>query len=668
MLNLSHNGRAPASPARRKGRPPLSCWRHSSHGAASWGGAVDSIEPEPSSEPESDPFAAYYMTPEQIQEHEKAEVKRREQALAKQMASLRGDLSVSTSAALAGLSTAATADSLADAFNAVAVFGSPADVLLLAEAEAIGIDVKKVNIKDLRVLGTGRLFELKQRQDLLGSLFAPAGAASAWADVSKASTIASMDDALRTATGLKARVADEYRLSVAKGLGIEQVASLRGDLTASAGISSALTCLNSTTSAASALVDTVGAVSALAGYQTCADYAAEAQLLEKAQLLGIDVGKMSSHDLRTLGADGLMKAWQERELSKLMASVRGDLTASTGISSAMADLTSKNSAASALVDVFGSVSAVASISDAMDAIARHGSGFESAWLSVHTGGVDQYAKELARLIQPLASIRGVVGTWDGLLAPQFEHLAGTSTYLQASGVEAGELLKFAWEPANRDAEPDVIARRFRRKLEDEDEYTEIIPLQPQPVWFHSPVHPTGDSNLKKLVAELKTERDETRAELAEVKAALAQVQATMDAVVSCLPKLTSPPAALAGAEVVQTEKTPATPSNAIPAPDFAKLATREALIEAFGKFTEMNASWFVKLGDTPALLAARKVTGQGGRNNAAPLFCPFEVMQWLINPNRRKGNPMQPDTGWRMLELHFPLVYHAHSVCDPRQD
>lgn len=102
--------------------------------------------------------------------------------------------------------------------------------------------------------------------------------------------------------------------------------------------------------------------------------------------------------------------------------------------------------------------------------------------------------------------------------------------------------------------------------------------------------------------------------------------------------------------------------------DPTMLATREQLIEAFGTFTGMDASWFNNLKDTPKLLAARKVTGQGGRNYAAPLFCPHEVMLWLVNPKRRKGKPMKQETGWRVLEHRFSRVFNARSVGDPRQD
>jgi len=104
-------------------------------------------------------------------------------------------------------------------------------------------------------------------------------------------------------------------------------------------------------------------------------------------------------------------------------------------------------------------------------------------------------------------------------------------------------------------------------------------------------------------------------------------------------------------------------------PDVTLMATRQQLIDAFGSFTGMNASWFSNIKDTPALLAARKVTGQGGKGHIAqPLFCPFEVLQWLIDPARRKGRPLGQAKGWELFEGHFPRAYAAFSVGDPRTD
>ena len=108
-------------------------------------------------------------------------------------------------------------------------------------------------------------------------------------------------------------------------------------------------------------------------------------------------------------------------------------------------------------------------------------------------------------------------------------------------------------------------------------------------------------------------------------------------------------------------------TNNAPACDFAMLASREQLIEAFGRFTGMDVTWFKNLKDIPALLAARKVAGQGGRGHIAePLFCPFEVMQWLANSKRRKGRKLGAEKAWELLEKNFPRVYNARSVGDPR--
>lgn len=106
-----------------------------------------------------------------------------------------------------------------------------------------------------------------------------------------------------------------------------------------------------------------------------------------------------------------------------------------------------------------------------------------------------------------------------------------------------------------------------------------------------------------------------------------------------------------------------------PTSDFSVLATRDQLIDAFGRFTGMDASWFNNLKDTPALQTARKIAGQGGRGHIAePWFCPFEVMQWLASSKRRKGRTLSPGKAWELLEKHFPKVYNARSIADPRAD
>lgn len=102
--------------------------------------------------------------------------------------------------------------------------------------------------------------------------------------------------------------------------------------------------------------------------------------------------------------------------------------------------------------------------------------------------------------------------------------------------------------------------------------------------------------------------------------------------------------------------------------DFGMVATRKELIDAFGKFTGLSMKWFDNLTDTPKLKAARKFTGLGGRNGTEPLFCPFEVMQWLVSPKRKKGRPIEESTAWRMLKSHFPRVHAQYSIGDPGTD
>lgn len=98
---------------------------------------------------------------------------------------------------------------------------------------------------------------------------------------------------------------------------------------------------------------------------------------------------------------------------------------------------------------------------------------------------------------------------------------------------------------------------------------------------------------------------------------------------------------------------------------FDMVATRQELIDAFGKFTGMSLAWFDNLNDSPKLKAARKYAGQGGRHSAEPLFCPYEVMQWLADPKRKKGKPLNNTTAWRLLKGSFGKVYNLHSIGDP---
>ncbi|MDP1999604.1 MAG: hypothetical protein Q8K22_08430 [Rhodoferax sp.] len=112
-------------------------------------------------------------------------------------------------------------------------------------------------------------------------------------------------------------------------------------------------------------------------------------------------------------------------------------------------------------------------------------------------------------------------------------------------------------------------------------------------------------------------------------------------------------------------KDTATPALVAAEDELTMFATRTELIDAFGKFTDMDKSWFDNLKDAPRLMAARKFTGQGGRHSAEPLFCPYLVMQWMADPKRKKGRKLNDTTAWRLLKSHFQKVYDQYSIGDP---
>lgn len=98
------------------------------------------------------------------------------------------------------------------------------------------------------------------------------------------------------------------------------------------------------------------------------------------------------------------------------------------------------------------------------------------------------------------------------------------------------------------------------------------------------------------------------------------------------------------------------------------LATPAELIGAFGAFTGMTKTWFNSPKDTPQLLAARHTAGQGGKHFREPLYFVLAVVQWLIDPKRRKGKPMSEATGWRIMENKFPKVYEEYQSLAPDAD
>jgi len=102
-------------------------------------------------------------------------------------------------------------------------------------------------------------------------------------------------------------------------------------------------------------------------------------------------------------------------------------------------------------------------------------------------------------------------------------------------------------------------------------------------------------------------------------------------------------------------------------PDYSILVTRQELIDAYKAFTGMNMAWFDNLKDSPKLQNARKVRGKGIKGRSIePLFCPYEVMKWLIDKKRRKGRHINSDKAWEILEKHFPKIYNIYSLGDTR--
>lgn len=116
------------------------------------------------------------------------------------------------------------------------------------------------------------------------------------------------------------------------------------------------------------------------------------------------------------------------------------------------------------------------------------------------------------------------------------------------------------------------------------------------------------------------------------------------------------------------EMDPANERNLLAAkaePDWALLATRDVLVQAFGAFG-LKREWFADLNSRRWLHDARKVKGQGQRGHVVePMFCPFEVMNGMVVHSRTSN--LRATAGWRLLELNFPKVYLANQVADPRK-
>ena len=98
------------------------------------------------------------------------------------------------------------------------------------------------------------------------------------------------------------------------------------------------------------------------------------------------------------------------------------------------------------------------------------------------------------------------------------------------------------------------------------------------------------------------------------------------------------------------------------------LASRSELIEAFGCYG-VELKIFKALKDRPGLLAACRVKGKGQKGSRAePMFCPFEVINWLVKTGIKEKPRLENFMGWHILETKFPSVYAEKSIGDPRQN
>ena len=101
--------------------------------------------------------------------------------------------------------------------------------------------------------------------------------------------------------------------------------------------------------------------------------------------------------------------------------------------------------------------------------------------------------------------------------------------------------------------------------------------------------------------------------------------------------------------------------------DVTLLATSIELVKAFGAYSGMSEDWFVRLDDKPSLKSARKFKGLAKKGRSIhPLFCPFEVCNWISDPRRKIGQKVSKETAWRKFQEHFPLCYEKFKAYDPR--
>ena len=98
--------------------------------------------------------------------------------------------------------------------------------------------------------------------------------------------------------------------------------------------------------------------------------------------------------------------------------------------------------------------------------------------------------------------------------------------------------------------------------------------------------------------------------------------------------------------------------------DVQYLATSDSIVAAFTQYGLTAEK--IRNGSTKFIRDAKKLQGQGGKGRAVqPMFCPYEIMQGLVQKARPKK--LSEKRGWEILELRFPSTYSKFQKQDPRK-
>lgn len=284
---------------------------------------------------------------------------------------------------------------------------------------------------------------------------------------------------------------------------------------------------------------------------------------------------------------------------------------------------------------------------ALEIAKQYGAAREAAMaqekLREHRGSDPEYTARLARVNEAVAVLRRA--TDDARKAADTAHSRWRRAVVQHLLLPIDEVSAECFENlALRALPPDRRAQAFhqmqaQREFEDSDE---------------GKAHWELDCEKQRLAAELRRWQ-------------LLHPQSVTEAVLkdAKLKALTAESVGISDRmRALEGVSSPALSPDAVALPDYARLATRDALVAAFCGYG-LKRSWFNDLKSRKWLLDARKVRGEGQRGRRLePLFCPFEVMTGLVEKSRKSC--LSANAGWRILEHQFPTVYIANSVGDPR--